>query len=109
MNRNIAEATKAAPILCQVILQVVFNPYNPAVSPSILTHGVGLTNLPARAGASHTAHMLTETSASDTATPESIGSGKIKLNGAQPTEGPVAAHILPIETDGDATSASSSR
>ena len=74
MTRNIAEATEATLILCQVARQVVFHPDEPAFSTPVTTDGARCPALPA--GAALAAHALTETAASDTATPAAAGSGK---------------------------------
>ena len=72
MNQDIAEATGAAPILCQVARQVVFHIYEPALPPLVITNGTRWTALLAGAGAALTSHRLTETAAPDTATPAAI-------------------------------------
>ena len=76
MNRNIAEAFDAAPILCQVAHQVIFHPDASAFKPFVHTDRLKWTALLASTGAAYTAHGLTKTAASDTATPVTIGSSK---------------------------------
>ena len=100
MNQNIVEATKATPIFCQYIPQVLFQTYFPVLSPSVLTVRVGCPDVPASSGDAHVAHALTDTATHDTATPAAIGSVKINLNRARPTEGPSTTHILPYNPDG---------
>ena len=76
MNQIIKGATDAAPIFCQDTTQVVFHPYDPALSPTFLTNGTGWPTLLACAGAVRAAHTLTKTTASYTTTAAAIGSGK---------------------------------
>ena len=76
MNRNIVEAFDAAPILCQVAHQVIFHPDASAFKPFVHTDRLKWTALLASTGAAYTAHGLTKTAASDTATPVTIGSSK---------------------------------
>ena len=79
LNQNIADATKATPILCQVSHKEVFKPEDMEFTPPpVHTDGVECHTLPASAGAAHAAHALTGTAASDNATPEDIGSSKRK-------------------------------
>ena len=73
MNQNIAEATVAAPIICQFAHQVVFHIYEPVLSTPVITNGTRWPALSAGAGAALTSHGLTETDAPDTATPAAIG------------------------------------
>ena len=68
VNRNIAEATKAALILFQATPQVVFHPDAPVFSTSVLTNSMRCPALPASAGAVQVAHALTNTADSNTAT-----------------------------------------
>ena len=77
MKQNIAEATEAAPILCQVAHQVIFHPDIPAFPPHILTYGTGWPALPACAIAAHVAYVLPDTAAPDTATQADIKDSKI--------------------------------
>ena len=80
MSLNIKEFTKAVLIRFQDIPQVFFNPYPPEFSPDTLTYGTGWPYLPARARSIHMSHVLTNTAASNTATPADITSRKINSN-----------------------------
>ena len=76
MNQNIAEATGAALILCQVARQVVFHLDDPELSPPVITDGTRWPALSDGAGAALASHGLTKTADPDTATPAAIGIGK---------------------------------
>ena len=64
--------------------------------------------MPALVSAAYVAHTPTETSASDTATSAAIGSGERNSNYVQPTDGPFATPIIPVNPDGDVMLAASS-
>ena len=108
VNQNITETTKASPIICQVVPQVFFHPEYPVLLPSVLTDGVGWPDLLYRSSAAHAAHALTETAASNTATPAAIGVIKINSKCAWQTEVPSVTPRLPANLDGYFTSAASS-
>ena len=61
MKRNIKEATKAAPILCQAVTQVIFHPEATEFSPNILMEGEECPTLPDSVEAAYTSQALTNT------------------------------------------------
>ena len=75
-DKNILEATKAAPILWQVTCQVIFKPDDLEFSPSVTADELRWTALPTGADTTLEDHALTNTAALNTTTPESVGSGK---------------------------------
>ena len=102
VNRNIAETTKAAPVLCQVYHQVVFHPYKIEFSPPIIANGARWPALPSDADTALAAHVLTKTAAPNTATTAAIRSGG-GLNYARPTDYPNATSRLTSNPDSDVT------
>ena len=80
LNRNTKEAHEAAPILCQAIPLVLFNPNVPKLSLKLLTDGEEWPALLASAKTGHTIQELTKTAAPDTATSESVGISKSRTN-----------------------------
>ena len=77
MKLNIKEAEKSAPILCQSILQVVFHPDLPELSPNILTDGEEWPALLAIPKTNHAGQVLTNTAAPNTNTTADVRRGKI--------------------------------
>ena len=107
MNRNIAEATEAAPILFQVAHQVIFHPDIPAFPPHILTDGMCWPALLACTSAAHAAYVLTDTAAPDTAKEAAIRRSKLNSNRTRPMYGQSSTPRITASPDGDITSMAS--
>ena len=107
VNKNIEEAQKSAPILCQAIHPSAFPPGASTLSPSILMIGAEWPTLPNCAEISHMAQALTKTATSNTTTPAAVGISKINSNRAWPTDGQIASPRPPTDPDNDAMLASS--
>ena len=103
VRQNIKEAQEASPILCHSIHLVVFHSDVPEISPSVLTRGAEWAALLDRANAAHIPQSLTKTSAPDTAATAAVGSGKINLNHARPTDGQTTSPSLPADPKSDVT------
>ena len=101
--QKIKESQKAAPTLFQDTPLVVFHPYSPAFSTSVLTKGDEFPALPARADTAHAAPALTKTASPDPATPAAVGSRKMSLNYARPIGGQITFPIPPAKPDNDVT------
>ena len=96
VTENIKEAQEAALKLCQATPPpVVFHQDAPAFSPGVLPRGDEWPALPARADTAHTAPILTETAAPDSATPAAVKNSKRNSNLARPTDGQTASPSLP--------------
>ena len=106
-KQNIKEVQEASPILCHSIPLVVFHSDVPEISPSVLTRGAEWAALLDRANAAHIPQSLTKTSAPDTAATAAVGSGKINLNHARPTDGQIASPSPSDDPESDAMSAAS--
>ena len=72
MRETIKEAQEAAPTLYQAIEPVVFHQDTPSFSPRVLPRREEWSALPARADTAHAVPALTETAASDPATPAAV-------------------------------------
>ena len=72
VSKNTTEATKAAPIIWQVALQIFFLPYKPKLFPTVTTNGARWYALPDSAVATLASHALTKTATPNTTTPAAV-------------------------------------
>ena len=96
-------ATKAAPILSQVL----FRQYNPSFSSTIPTYNSGGTAQPDGAGTSPVAQAPTKTATPESATSMAIGGGKLNSNRTRLTDGLGTESELSVDRDSDVTLAAS--
>ena len=101
VRETIKESQDSAPILCQAIALFVFRPDTPAFSTSVLPRGDKWPTITARADTSHSAPVLTETSATNSVTQADIGRSKINSNSARPTDGQTASPSPSADLDSD--------